>query len=125
MSRRFLGPRKSTHAISQICIRRLQMNWNWIVYSGLYSFGQQSGLQRVAVGGSQSVDVIDMPCPWHLGGCFNIAVRQQLIVFAHNGTACLGPLFKMAQLHAQYRALETLHAVVVPAKHVMILAILP
>src|SRR5208282_6529800 len=70
------------------------------------------------------VGVVDVPRPGHFEGKLDVTIRQQVIIFAGDGSAGLGPLLQVTELYPQNCALQALHPVVISAQNVMIFAIL-
>src|SRR5215831_7956931 len=72
----YLRPGKSSRAIAEISIRRLQVDWDWIVDAGLNSLAGQRCLQVIAVLRAHRVNMVHMPGPRHFDGCFEVAVCE-------------------------------------------------
>src|ERR1700758_1400160 len=109
--------------VSQVLIRLLQMQRNWIVNTSPDSRLRQMGLQRFAILHAYNVQVINALGPlrlaWNSHG--TLGLREELVITMRQLSARLIPLRQMAQFHTQPSCLDRIQTAVVTLDVVVIL----
>src|SRR5665213_1645393 len=110
---------------SCVGVRRLEMHWNGIVNACLDTSRGQFLLPLCPIRATYRINMVDVPVKVGRLRCLNFGAGEGAVVTLSNRPARLRPFLQMAQLNTQHRALDPLHAKVVPFDDVMIFLFRP